>query len=317
MRKLYLLFLIVCWAAVIGCDDNVDIGLVAEQLQAATQQEDVVQTSLPADVLAAMKIKADEMTNIIKKRLQWEDPPDWMVERNQFYIENGLVDVDFHALQKAFYTRYIDAGGIAIVGHDKVEDIYFMAARDIILMMTSKYPELRERLHSKHQRFYMVLVSEKEDFYDIPEMQTIRYIVERDFIPFNGFCTANTPPELKVVHTYCLAHVHRGSQPLSIFVHEFAHALEAEMERLKPGFKRKLEKANQEDLVDPFNSPSEYWAYGAEMWFGNGYEYLSENTPLLVELLSEWFPKVRYLNTFEIVPGQEIIDTLITWEIID
>lgn len=50
------------------------------------------------------------------------------------------------AAPRRFYTRYIDAEGIAIVGSDNVEDLFFQAARHVVLVMTSKLPGLREAL---------------------------------------------------------------------------------------------------------------------------------------------------------------------------
>ena len=45
-----------------------------------------------------------------------------------------------------YYTKYIDADGIAIVGGDLVDDRFFQAARHIALVMTAKLPGLREAL---------------------------------------------------------------------------------------------------------------------------------------------------------------------------
>ena len=49
---------------------------------------------------------------------------------------------------RRYYTKYIDAGGIAIVGGDLAEDVWFQKARHIVLVMTSKLPGLREALSS-------------------------------------------------------------------------------------------------------------------------------------------------------------------------
>ena len=47
---------------------------------------------------------------------------------------------------RRYYTKYIDAGGIAIVGGDLAEDVWFQKVRHIVLVMTSKLPGLREAL---------------------------------------------------------------------------------------------------------------------------------------------------------------------------
>ena len=45
-----------------------------------------------------------------------------------------------------YYTKYIDADGIAIVGGDTVHDGLFQKARHTVLVMTAKMPALREAL---------------------------------------------------------------------------------------------------------------------------------------------------------------------------
>ena len=48
--------------------------------------------------------------------------------------------------QEAYYTKYISAGGVAIIGNGYIPNNYFYVARDIVLGMTRKRPELREHL---------------------------------------------------------------------------------------------------------------------------------------------------------------------------
>ena len=49
-----------------------------------------------------------------------------------------------------YYTKYIDAGGIAIVGGDLVDDRLFQMAQHAVLVMTSKLPSLRDVLAYNH-----------------------------------------------------------------------------------------------------------------------------------------------------------------------
>ena len=66
----------------------------------------------------------------------------------------------------AYYTKYIDAGGIAIVGNHYVRDEQFYVAREVILHMTSKRPELREPLSlnsgDENRRFRVILINAEE-----------------------------------------------------------------------------------------------------------------------------------------------------------
>ena len=124
MRRLLFLLLLAC-VSFLGCDENVDIGLVAEQI--LSEQASAIQTTLPAEVLAAMKIDADKMDETLKRMLEFDPdtlgfPEYYTAEdirnilefrsnRKARLIEKGIHEMDFHAMQQAFYTKYIDAGG--------------------------------------------------------------------------------------------------------------------------------------------------------------------------------------------------------------
>ena len=76
-----------------------------------------------------------------------------------------------------YYTKYIDAGGIAIVGGNLVEDSYFQQARHIALVMTSKVPGLRDALSYNQPGgisggevpFRLVLIADYLDVQNLPE----------------------------------------------------------------------------------------------------------------------------------------------------
>ena len=330
MKRLLFLLWIVCFSA-LGCDEAVDFNLVAEQLQRGAEQTSAVQTTLPDDVLATMQHKADQLDRARELILGplpnplYNSPEviDFFRERRDAYLAAGVADLDFHALQKAFYTRYIDAGGIAIVANNTVEDMFLIAARDAVLLMTSKYPELRERLLSKHRRFYMVLVSDYLDFQDVPEFQLDSFVIKGTSFGYSGICPARDY-DLRFGYPVggdCFASVSNGDYPLRTFIHEFAHALESEMELLKPGFRErqkkvyaaKIAEVGEENASKTYNlaNQNEYWAYGVEWWFGARDRLFEQNPfeqhPLLAALLTEWFPKVDYYFTANSV-GWKIVE---------
>ena len=121
--KLFFLILILC-ICIIGCDEGMIDPM--QLVDIVSQYETTVQTEIPDEVLAAMKLKADEMSKIVHSRIhveqhitEWTTPEDvqYYQELRQWLIDNGYDKIDyFHELQKAYYTRYIDAAGIAIVG---------------------------------------------------------------------------------------------------------------------------------------------------------------------------------------------------------
>ncbi|MYA99225.1 hypothetical protein F4X90_06020 [Candidatus Poribacteria bacterium] len=324
MKRLLFLLLLAC-VSFLGCDENVDIGLVAEQI--LSEQVSAVQTTLPEDVLAAMQREADKMDEYREYVLG--PPPDLrynrqavidnFIEQRDLWRAAGIADLDFHELQKAYYTKYIDAGGIAIVAPEHVEDVLLIAARDAILVMTSRYSELRENLSSKHRMFYMILVKDYDiDFYDMPEFQLNTFV--RDHVPlwWTGSCYGSMGTiggELRFIDYpssgYCWASMQRKHHPTRTFIHEFAHALEGQMERLKPGFSQQVEDAYDQMIADigweeaskyhAGSAPHEFWATGVEHWFHGekGQKYVYDNFPMLAEIIAEWFPKVEYVEDSE------------------
>ena len=242
-RKLFIITLILFLCISFGCDEN---NAPIEVLFPNGELLPTLQTEIPDEVFAAMKIQADEMSKTVNRYLTPCEENCIIIsgaeerrEIRELYIEHGLDKVDFHALQKEYYKRYIDAGGIAIVGPDDVEDEYFYYARDTILAMTSKHPGLRDRLLSKHGRFYMVLVRDNRfSLADMPEHQLSPKVLNDD--PWDDSLPASCRMSLgdtaaESVPGFCWAGVRRSGAfirhpyPMWTFAHEFAHAIDLEI----------------------------------------------------------------------------------------
>ena len=273
--KIFLLLAICLYVS--GCDE----GILSEQVF-FTESESTV-TGLPEDLQA----------------LFWGDPEALTDAEREYYAE-----------YRAYYTKYIDAGGVAIIGHDEVDDAHFYYAREVILIMTSKRPELRERLTPgyKHgvccataapkypSRFRMVLW--QADTPRIPEHPSVG--------PVNaGTCGVSC-------NALVSGFTGRLWSDYSVVVHEFAHAIHYaindfdgsfalndfpvhdEVDKLDPMFQARLEaayavaKANAvDDWEDSLRSNqyytkdyamtnvNEYWAVGVAYWF----EYMSQVWP--------------------------------------
>lgn len=317
VRILFLcgLFIFLC-----GCGDE---GVVSRQvLEIVSPSEAVVQSTLPDNVLSAMKRKAEQVERSIGRYFERDEPAEgwtdakksqWL-EAKQYLIDFGGPNIDVHAQQKAMYTKYIDAGGVAIVGTAVVPDLYMLEARKAVLVMTAKYPELRERLKSKHRKFYMVLFGNsylaggKSELGKLPEIRwTNRTMLNHDptddLDALGGSCSRHGVAGL------CYARVDViGLQPVRIFIHEFTHALEWEMERLKPGFQDRLRRAYA--AMSPQSWPYyEVWAYLTEEWFHRiedgvegrqTYEEFFAKYPLWAEILDEWFPRYTFSRPPEV-----------------
>ena len=303
--KLFFLIFFLC-LCIFGCDEGmIDPMQLAQVADNIPHYETTVQTELPDDVLAAMKLKADEMSKIVNIRIHDEQHitelttpeqvQNWN-EQRQWLLDNGYDKIDFHELQKSYYTKYIDAAGIAIVAPQHTRTKYLLDARDAIVVMTSKYPELRERLLSKHGKFYMVLIPQTQELDQFPEVQLHIALLDDD--PHNSFlgnsCSLKNSLEIPHLIGLCWAAVNLDTSSAQIFVHEFAHVLEIEMERLQPGFRNTLREYYGTGGSLPWY---EYWARTVEAWFyltpTDGYEEFIEKYGVVGELLDYWFPQVR------------------------
>ena len=276
MRATFFFLLVFLCLCVGGCADE-GILLSEQVIESGILEEGVV-TDVPPEVWEAMK-------------------------RNYRYFPRAPVEV-FEAEQRAFYTKYIDAEGITILSHAEVADTYLIEARQVVLTMTLEYPALRDRLRFQHG-FYMILCE-----FD-PVTGANPALPEFANGGFRQTClTTYSNLGGGGVNGFCIAAVaHKYYGALRSFAHEFAHALDSEMERLSPGFLDRLRQAYQAALkagtwkgLYAKTASSEYWAEGVEVWFydiGAGrafetYKAFFERDPLLAESLDEWFPRVSF-----------------------
>lgn len=73
------------------------------------------------------------------------------------------------SMQKEFYTKFVDAAGIAVLSEDIVPDRWIIEAAEVVIVMTAKHPKLRERL-TMENGFYMILLDRHTSDWDIPEI---------------------------------------------------------------------------------------------------------------------------------------------------
>ena len=153
---------------------------------------------------------------------------------------------------RRYYTKYIDADGIAIVGGDLVHDSFFQMARHIVLVMTAKLPGLRDALSYNQPGgitgqdipFRLVLTEHfSKDFQNMPEYQNVNV---DGILAFTGTFNGNMaraevwfPPDdwSDAWEGYM-----GGRRPI---VHEMAHAIDAAIfhHNLVPTFNERLEAA--------------------------------------------------------------------------
>ena len=183
---------------------------------------------------------------------------------------------------RRYYTKYIDAGGIAIVGGDLAEDVWFQKARHIVLVMTSKLPGLREALSSNQpggvtgdeRPFRLIIVNrELDSIENFPEHFSTNVNTTKDWL---GSCGA----------TDCWVD---GGSIVGTGIHEMAHAIERAIyvRDLLPNFEERLRTAWEREKEKI-----------ALRWEVDGQPYipysLPDGTVVKVEDLPEWEDRPLY-----------------------
>jgi len=192
----------------------------------------------------------------------------------------------------AYYTKYIDAGGIAIVGNRYVRDEQFYLAREVILLMTSKRPELRKPLSLNNASYgfkdrvcRVILVNTAEPIdsefnyirrdtwgWAIPEKPDGFY--GRGQAIYDPWAYYPDNPDNILPPYYIVALI--GWNPfrdeperiyigIEVLVHEFAHALDGiAIRQLDPTFVERLKAAYQAGCILPETTNTNLYknAYG-------------------------------------------------------
>ena len=232
-------------------------------------------------------------------------------------------DLDLH--RRGFYDKYIDAGGIAIIGPSDrtsrlgVRDEWLYAAREVILAMTSERPGLRRVLSLEHEFGFRYVLLGTHWWLDesMPsELADHGLYYYAFFTPIGmGWLAAGgvhqrwedvsndweevfEPPAV----------VHQMAHAIDVAFDEYPHLFPDWGERLTAAYEAALAKALEGEGFFPADDAAmqnerDYWACGAEEWFTDmhAYYYLAdpdevqraqmlEKDPLLYALLDEVFP---------------------------
>ena len=309
LKRFLSAFLFVCLAVgFTGCAEEQFLDLLAnpEPVEVTDLPEEIA--TLLFDYLGTRQELVDRFESIEPNTEQWEFLFNWNVR--------AISEMD---LKRIYYSRYIDAGGVSIVGHLSVDDRFFMEARSIVLRMTAKHPEIREQMTPEF-RFYKVIMVEDASIRELPER-----LWRRNSQNFVGACN----PLL------CYSTIHDWTNRyMSTFVHEFAHAIHRVAingrgrnshlkEPLDPTFDDRLRVAYDAAMAAgkwqglyASTNYGEYWAEGVRFWYyliggaslkNPANEVIAEFSthadfqaydPLLFELIDEWFPRDSFIEEF-------------------
>ncbi len=311
----------------IGCFDG-DRGILTELLPDAAPP---VQVRVPLTAEIAVGTGSELVVSPVPTEIEdalwgsWDaslDYLEWLlslpelppIERTESTVGSPFTQFCIQVHRRLFYDKYIDADGIAILAPsartslDGVRDEFLFAAREILLTMTSKRPELREVM-SPENGFRYVLVS-ADWAYEVHMPLELRLIGVTVGFYASGMAVGG------------LAWHHSKWEPVLtsyVVVHEWAHAIDDAFDRhphlfpdwgtrLTAAFEVATAKAQQGKgfFDDPddyaLTNELEYWAVGADEWFSDTHgdnlhdelqrAKLIEQDPLLYALLDEVFPAV-------------------------
>ena len=313
---LFILLLCLCLCAfVCGDDSNLDTLLTVAPDLIAPDTEGVVTDLTPE---AWEKVRFVREYDLFQ-HLTGPEHHFWLLEGHADYdpekdkarheaAETRIAEIK--EMEEAFFHKYIDADGISIIGNEMTHDKYFVMARDIFLMMTSKVPRLREPLRD---HFYLCIVGGLEEDYRLVTRENDHWEVtkgdsfmtqafpswrwhivnvlggrfsERNFcakgsIPY----VAGTSSGLRKIRGWCVSGIF-VEYPFKTYVHEIGHALETIQYEIDPTFKERQllahKNSNENDLWGTPTSVIEWWAAITSYWFFNVNPAFTtlENVPL-------------------------------------
>ena len=312
--------LILCLCLLLGCGD-----ITGKQILTGVGPDidtDTVQTELPPEVWEILRKYREGQVSQLQYSTHFF--PD-----NEGYkktLAEKLEEAEkLKQLQEAFYNRYISADGVAVIGNDATLDHYFVIAKNVFLVMTSKRPELRDPMRDT---FYLTFIGgEGENAWPlittVPEIEI--YLSDNwkgHFIgKYKHIRWYPTPfindKRIMIITSIAGANYSRDNELMTTVVHELAHAFMTIIDRyfdddymgIDPAGKvvRAYDNAREKDLWPDYihrSSPIEFYAELVEIWFhGIGthwsawfetYEEFEAHDPLSYALLDEWFPKVSF-----------------------
>ncbi len=229
-----------------------------------------------------------------------------------------------------FYKKHVDAHGIPVTSSEKTPDAALLVARDIVIYMLAKRPDLREAMIARNWR--VGVMAQTEMTTDVPEHRN-----RKKPAPTSGVLTEGERRNYERIAkmtdkeywdrrarglggnpTTCaeenlLGYPGTRYYGENILVHEFSHAIMGGgIRAADPKLHGEILEAYKEAMAKGLwkghygsTNANEYWAEGTQTWFWSNYEFtdggrtiqtpedLKSYDPKLFELLSRVYPSHR------------------------
>jgi hypothetical protein len=175
-----------------------------------------------------------------------------------------------YGIARGFYAKYLDAGGIPVLGSQRVSDAALLKARANILSLIPDRPAgVVAALHARRVR--VVILAPGERVRAIPEYAAAFPDRSRDAAYWGGFGATPDLPFVAGTEENLLGN--RNAE--NVFVHEFAHTVAEMALAADPGFARAwttawdhAQKAGLWTNTYAGSHRHEYWAEGVQGYFG-------------------------------------------------
>jgi hypothetical protein len=171
-----------------------------------------------------------------------------------------------------FYTKYLSAHGLPVVGSSKVSDYALREAAYLADQMLAHRPEVRDAMIRNKVRLAVMAYSERTT--DIPEHRDLQPKLYWN-IRARGLGANRQRPAVSCAEENLLNYQGDPYSTENIMIHEFAHAIHSMgLRTVDPTFQPRLRKVYEEAKAKglwkktyAISNISEYWAEGVQSWF--------------------------------------------------
>ena len=223
------------------------------------------------------------------------------------YVKANVGPIPSDLTLDPFYKKHADALGIPIVSSEKVPDAALLVARDIVIHMLAKRPDLREAMVGRKMR--VIVMARTESTTDMPEQkdwkkpgpddrrltrderehyeERIGRLTDKEYWDRRARGMGGNPTSC--AEENLLGYPGTRYFGENIFVHEFAHGImDSGIRRADPELLRKIRDAFKAAMDKGLwkghyasTNANEYWAEGTQTWFWSNYEYKDGETTVM------------------------------------
>ncbi|HEX5973180.1 MAG TPA: hypothetical protein VFY85_14700 [Gemmatimonadaceae bacterium] len=203
-----------------------------------------------------------------------------------------------------FYQKYAEAEGLPITASARVPDAAILAARDIMIHMLARRPDVRREMIEQH--FRVTVMARAESTLDVPEQRNwkkpalddprltdgeranyarIAAMTDREYWNtrargMGGRLTSGTEENI-------LGYPGTKYFGENIFVHEFSHGIMSGIRTADSSLYAEILAAYQHAKAAgmyprhyAINTPAEYWAEGTQWWFESNFDEVFDGHPM-------------------------------------